>query len=391
MDEKILDLAEGGSFTEDQLLQERATDPVISNAGTPGDFAAQFPNPLDPNEIIAMCEEITAWREIPEETTGLKVITWRELNELEFNSGSSYIAFSDGACPEEFEHDGDNETVTLKNIGAKKSLNITDIMHSVASQNMGDAIRNLVGGFGSSEGMPGGYDMGTFYQQSIADLKEKEVRLAMTLVMNGWDRLLITGDSGTNSLEFDGIENWATNNSCSFHTNSHEYSSSGSFSASSFDRFLSEACAKPQAIFGHPQAIQEMMAAYMQLGASGMQVVNYNDGNRLVPGFNYAGYVNTGIGRLKVVADNNFTKTASGTGSFVSDLYTLRMTQNGEPLVYKATQIPLALKDLVPGCTAISFMVWAKTALVIKHCCAQGKYTGFFTGRASVTTCPVIG
>jgi len=68
----------------------------------------------------------------------------------------------------------------------------------------------------------------------------------------------------------------------------------------------------------------------------------------------------------------------------------MRMNHNGVPLVYKLTQIPLAMKDLVPGCTAISFEVWAKTALIIKHCCAHGDYTGFFTGRI-VTTCPVIG
>jgi hypothetical protein len=38
----------------------------------------------------------------------------------------------------------------------------------------------------------------------------------------------------------------------------------------------------------------------------------------------------------------------------------------------------------------VSFEVWAKTALVIKHCCAHGVYTSQFTGRI-VTTCPVIG
>jgi len=63
---------------------------------------------------------------------------------------------------------------------------------------------------------------------------------------------------------------------------------------------------------------------------------------------------------------------------------------NGEPLVYKATQIPLAFKDLAPGCTAISFQIWAKTALIIKAKCAQARYTKSFTGRI-VTTCPVIG
>jgi len=311
------------------------------------------------------------------------------LNELAFTSGSSYISFADGECPEEYTHDGDNETVNLKNIGAKKSLSISDIMHSaaVAAANW-NGINRLVGGAPSSEGIPGGDIVGTFQQEYVADVKEKEIRLAMTLVMNGWDRLLVNGDVDTNSLEFDGIVNWFGRSDCSEHTN--DASASGSFSAITFDRFLSEGCAKPTALFGNPQAIQELMAAYFQLGFQGSQVVNFNTGDRIIPGFNFAGYVNTGIGRLSVVSDNNFPMTDMGNGAFVSNIYALRMVHNGVDLVYKVTQIPLALKDLTPGCTAIAFEVWAKTALTIKHCCAHGVYTGIFTGR-SVTTCPVIG
>jgi hypothetical protein len=119
--------------------------------------------------------------------------------------------------------------------------------------------------------------------------------------------------------------------------------------------------------------------------------VNFSGpGDRIVPGYNFASFVNTGIGRLQVVADNNFRKTAAGATTFQADLWAFRMTHNGEPLVYQVTQIPLSLNDLVPGCTAISFEVWAATALVIKACCAQGKYTTQFTGRLA-TTCTTIG
>jgi len=99
--------------------------------------------------------------------------------------------------------------------------------------------------------------------------------------------------------------------------------------------------------------------------------------------------VNTGIGALKVIADRNFTKTTNGATSFGSSIYALRMNHNGEPLVYKRTQIPFSFRDLVPGCTAIQFQIWAKTALVIKAMCAQGRYQGIWSGR-SVTTCPQI-
>ena len=203
--------------------------------------------------------------------------------------------------------------------------------------------------------------------------------------------MLVEGDAGDNALEFTGIEKWAHEMTCTMHTN--VTTASGTFTAVAFDRFLSEVCAKPTHVFGHPQAIQEMLSAYFALGAGAYapsQFITYPNGNRIVPGFNFAGFVNTAIGRLTCVADSNFQVTASGTGAFMAVLYTLRMSHNGEPLVYKLTQIPLSLRDLAPGCTAISFEIWAKTALIIKHCCAQGMYTGYFSGRL-VTTCAVIG
>jgi hypothetical protein len=224
--------------------------------------------------------------------------------------------------------------------------------------------------------------------ETIANLKEKEIRLGMTLVMNGWDHMLVDGDAGDNALEFTGIEMWAHDRTCTFHTNL--IGSSGSFSAATFDRFLSEACVKPTHVFGHPQAIQEMLSSYFALGT---QSLIYTTGERVTPGFNFAGFVRTAVGTLTCVADTNFTVTDIGApagGSYTAVLYTMRMSHNGEPLVYRLTQIPLSLRDLTPGCTAISFEIWTKTALIIKHCCAHGAYTGFFTGR-TVTTYPVIG
>jgi len=373
---------------------QKADDPVITwptaanNTKTPIDFLGQYPQPLDTTEIITMCEEVSLLKTIPEVRTGLKQELWRELNELAFTSGSNYIAFGEGLCPEEFYHDGDNRSVDLKNLGAKKSLTISDIIHSQAVAAGGGGIRALLGGWDASSGMPGGSDMGTFQLEQIANLKEKEVRLAMTLVLNGEDRLLAVGDAVTRTLEFDGIESIVTGSHTNVVTGQ---SASGTFSAASFDAWLAEACAKPTHIFGHPQAIQEMMSAYFQLGFQGSQLINFNSGAQIVPGYSFAGFVQTGIGRLTVVADANFTKTASGANSFRSNLYALRMSHNGMPLVYRATQIPMSLVDLNPGCTAISFELWKKTALIIKALCAQNRYTfGTFAGR-STTTCTAIG
>jgi len=163
-------LANGENFANlgDAVVQ-RATDPVVSNVATPGDFSAQFPTPLDPTEVITMCEEINLLNAIPERPTGLKEEIWRELNELAFTSGSAYIAFADGACPEEFYHDGDNSTVTLKNLGAKKSLTISDIIHSQAVSMGGSGIRAMLGGGVGGSGLPGAGNAATMSLPSSMD------------------------------------------------------------------------------------------------------------------------------------------------------------------------------------------------------------------------------
>ena len=370
----------------------KSTDPVIlpQPYASPSDFAAQYPTPLDPNEVINMCEEITLSEFIPEEDYALKAYLWREMDMLSYISGTSgLIAFRDGECPEEYEHSGTNTTVNLKNLGCKKTLSLSDIKHSaaVASANW-HGINTLTGPAAAGEGMPGGLDYGTFMKQHVADVTEKEIRLGMTLVRNGEDRLLVTGDATTRVLEFDGIENWATNMSVSHHTNSN--TASGTFSGLAFDRFLSESCAKPDTLMGHPQIMQEVLSAYFQLGYQGSQVVNFADGNRITPGFNFAGWVNTGVGRLKVVADNNFTRTAAGSSVIQAVVYAMRMVHNGVPLVIRKNQFPLSYKNLCPGCTAISFQVWKKTVLVIKNACMHGAYTSQFTGRVTSTCTSIV-
>lgn len=384
--ERVLNLASQGGGGEHSFEIERRADPNISPAyALPADFAAQFPNPLDPTEIVAMCEEITLWRWLPEEMTGLKTVTWRELNALAFTSGSQYVSFADGECPEEYRHDGDNSHVDLKNIGAKKTLGVSDIMHSMASISLYGGINTLVGPSPSSSGLPGGGDITSFTMESIASLKEKEVRLGMTLVLNGWDNLLVNGDAGSDPLQFDGIVD-ALADCGTAHTN---VDVSGTFTAAAYDQYLAEACAKPTVLVGHPTVIQEVMMAYFASGFNGSQIIGLTSGDRLVPGFNFASFVNTAIGRLGVVADSNFPRANIGGGRFHAHLYSLRMSHNGVPLVYKITQIPLALHDLTPGCTTIAFEIWAKTALIVKHCCAHGDWSGAWTGRIT-TTCPVI-
>jgi hypothetical protein len=386
MNEEILNLGNDNNAvpTFNESVVQRAVDPISPNANLPIDFSAQYPTPLDTAELIAMCEESNLLRAIPEKLTGLKEETWREMTSLAPVNGSSSLPFADYACPEPYEHNGVTKTVQLKNIGAYKALGVSDIMHSAAVAAAGYGIGVLIGALPASQGAPGGLDMGTYQRQVVADLKAKEMTIASILVLNGLDRFLAIGDATANPLQFNGIEKIVT-----AANGAHAHTSSSTFSAIDFDRFLGEANVSPTTLFGHPQAIQEVLSGYFQLGYQGAQVVNFSNGTRIIPGYNFAGAVNTGRGQLAVVADANFTRTA-GTGTFTSNIYALRMTHNGEPLVYRSTQIPLSFKDLAPGCTSIQFMVWTKTALIVKAISAQSVYTSQFTGNI-VTTCPRVG
>ena len=377
----VQDLAQGGNFTE------RASDPNISPAySTPADFAAQWATPLDPKEIVAMAEETSLYKYLPALKTNLKEETWREMNALAFTSGTAYVSFQNGACPEEFYHSGANTTVTLKAQGAKKSLGISDIMHSmgVASLPMG-GINEMTSPVQGFSGLPGvqGLDNGTI--QRIQDMKAQEILLAGILVVNGQDRLLVKGNKTTNTLEYDGIET-------TLHTGSSAHlpaSTTGTFSGINFDRFLTEGTVRPTTIFGHPSALQELQAGYYALGFQASQQVVFTDGNRVVPGYNFASSVNTSVGTLSLVADLNFTRTDTSNGTFKSTLYALRMSHNGLPLVYRRVQIPLSYKDMSPGCSSIAFSIWEVSALVIKHQAAHSVFPALFTGRI-VTTAPLI-
>jgi hypothetical protein len=376
-------------------LVEKTADPVFSHTQplTPLTFNMQYPQPLDPLEVMDLCEEISAVRSIPIEDTGLKNEQWMETTNLYMDAGQ-YMFFADGECPEEYTETGTYHTTYLKNYGVKKSLTVMDIKHSASVLAAADGIRALLGGYAAGEREPGGYNLTTFVREGIADIKAKEIRKGMTLALNGLDWTLIRGNSATDPLEFDGLETQIAN--CSDeHTNTS--CPTGTFSADDFDRFISEGCAKPTHVWGHPLALQNVAAQYFQLGWQGSQLVGYTPSlvgaERITPGYGFANAINTQVGRLPLVGDANFNRTAIAGdcgGLFRSIVYPLRMIHNGEPLIYRPRQFPLGYQDLTPGCTAVSFQIWGREALTIKACCAQGAYTAQFNGNIA-TTCTRIG
>jgi len=347
-------------------LEFRDTDPLFpAGVPTPGDFANEFGTPIDPTEIIPLCEDLGLYTALPEVVSGSKTDNWRELTQLEFASGCDSCAFTPGECPEGMVHDtDDNFSVTKRHFGVKKSLTESDIRHSMAAIAGGVGVSALVGGF-NDQGLPGELDAASLLRGSVASLYEKELRLAMILVLNCWDDLLVNGDNGDNPLEFDGITNLITaaagaRTCASF--------MSGTYAAAAFDQWMAAGCSHPQAILGHPSALQAIAQGYWGLGG---QTIVGSDNSAIVAGLTFASAIQASFGKVALIGDSRFPRADLGGGLFRSLIYPVRLTHNGEPLIYKATQIPLSAKDLTPGCTARSFEIWAVSALVIRGMCAQ--------------------
>lgn len=355
------------------LMQLRAVDPVVSNVSTPIDFAAQFGTPLDTTELITLCDETGLLRALPDISGDLKTELWREMTSLDFISGSHTVAFAAGECPEEYQHNGENKSVDLKHAGAKKSLTESDILHSRGSIRAGYGITDLLGPFNDG-GLPGENDVASMVRSNISDLKEKEMALMSILVLNGLDQELVFGDEGTYPLEFDGITEQiiAANGA-----RANEGTSTGTFNVTHFNQFLAAGCARPDAILGHPVVLADIALSYMEIGS---QTIFYDRNERITPGINFAGEILTSYGPVSLIADANFPVTDNGDGTVTSVAYPVKLRHNGEPLIYKRTQIPLAFKDLAPGCTAISFEIYTVTALIVKAMCAQARYSAIFSG-----------
>jgi hypothetical protein len=369
------DGAELAGAIKKALLHMRDVDPVMWPAvtPTPGDYTNEFGVPLDQTEIITLCEEVGLYNALPEITKGTKTESWLELDQLEFASGCDSCAFPAGECPEDQVHHSEAKSLSLKHFGVKKALTQSDIMDSAASIAAGYGINKLVGGF-NQQGLPGELDTATLFSASIGNVKEKELRLAMILVLNCWDDLLVNGDPSLNPDEFAGIMDLITaaNGARSCPT-----WMSGTFSVEHFDEFLAAGCASPQAIIGHPAALQEIAMGYMGLG---YQFATYGDNSNVTPGIHFSNTIMSSLGPIALIGDTRFPRVDVGGGRFRTIVYPVRLTHNGEPLIYKRTQIPLSAKDLTPGCTAVAFEVWAVSALVVKAMCAQAFCEMTFSG-----------
>lgn len=363
------------------LSEKSTTDPnvLLQPYEQPGDFTLEFPQPLDPTEIFTLCEEVSVYRALPEVRTPLNAHSWIEMTALDFATATEYDGFfSKGACPDRITASGESKTVTHKYIGAQQTLTDEDIRHSAAVSAMqGVGVNRLLQ-----------MDVIT----SLRNAKIKEARKLEIITVENWDLALVKGNSTVNTLAFDGIETQVTSaNGARVNSNS-----TGTFDVEHFDYWLTAGCKKPTHLFGHPVALSNLKKAYLSMGATAgtapvQQIVLSRgiDGG-VVPGMVLADELFTSVGRLMLIPDMRFTATQVGADTFSSTIYALVMQHLGEPIVFKSVQTPLSFKDLAPGCTAVSFEIYAVTALVIKHMCAQAAYTARFEGVVGDPGCEIV-
>lgn len=338
------------------MVEKTQTDPnILPQPYTqPADFSNQYPQPLDPTEVLDMCEEITVWKTLPEVVTDYNSDSWREMTSLSFDTTgeASHGFFTKGACPDETTHEGETTTIARKYIGSYESITYEDLRHSIAvarAQGLGISRLSLDSGI-----------------ETVIGVKEKMMKLQEVTVLNKWDLALVKGAIATVANAFDGIETQVTSANGA-RTNSNP---TGTYDEEEFDNFLAAGCARPTHIFGHPKALRAIAIGYLSLGATGgtqpVQMIQINqDRGGIVAGFTLAPRIQTFVGELILVPDFRFTATTTGADIFSSTVYPLRVYHNGEPIVYKSTQTPLSYVDLPRGCTAFAFEIYAVTALVI--------------------------
>lgn len=333
-------------LTEQNMVEKTQTDPNILPQPyvQPTQFTDQYPQPLDPTEILDMCEEITVWKSLAEVVTDYNADMWREMTSLSFDSTgeTGHGFFTKGACPDEQIHEGENTTIARKYMGVYESITYEDLRHSIAvARARGLGISRL--------SLDSGID-------TVIGVKEKAIKLNEVVVMNKWDLALVKGSIATVATAFDGIETQVTSaNGARVNSNP-----TGTFDIEEFDNFLAAGCARPTHVFGHPKALRAIALGYLSLGATGgtqpVQMIQINqDRGGIVAGFTLAPTIQTFVGQLTLVPDFRFTATTTGADIFSATVYPLRVTHNGEPIVYKSTQTPLSYVDLPRGCTAFAF------------------------------------
>jgi hypothetical protein len=372
------EMATEKSGAVDGAIVEKANDPILRYpaALTPADFSFEFGTPIDTTELLTLCEETSMYEALPEVVNGSNTESWRESASMFLASGTASFSFAAGDCPSFVGSEtGTLMAVAKKHVGIMSTLTESDIQHSIASIAAGYGVRELLGPINAANSM----DIG---REAIRSLMDKEIKKQSILMLNGLDSLLVKGNAASITTEFTGIENYVTGaNGARVNPSSSAYS--GTFNAQRFDEWLSAGVAKPTHLYSHPTTLQALKTGYWGLGASSgpAQILNFTGPAReVVPGLTFADTIMTSIGELVCVPNTRFSRTNHGDGSFSAKIYALRMAHNGEPLIYRATQIPLSYKELPPGCSAVQFMTWAVTALVIKWMKAQAVYTAKFQG-----------
>jgi len=259
--------------------------------------------------------------------------SWNVLTAITSNDGT----FTEGGTPNEDNATYARRSAVYKSVGKKKT--ITD--------------RMLAAG------------------RSFTDIETEMTEVAMREVLQNEESLIITGNSGTDPLAFDGLQTIITtnvlddlNNPLGFRTD-----------------LLDQAIATLVNTYGViPTAIYcswQMKRAINQSLAGDVRV-NLTDGNSVSTGVD-VGFYQSMVGKLPFVptfaiVDDATTYVASS--NTVSDIYIVTEKFNGQDILFMEDLIPLGKSYLARTGTAVPFMVTEDTVLVCKSEEMQYRITG---------------
>jgi len=202
--------------------------------------------------------------------------------------------------------------------------------------------------------------------RSFADEEALQTEIAMREVVQDEERDIVTGNSGVNALQFDGLQTYITTNVTDDANNPLGFRVDLVDSAA--EVVWKNRGARPTAVYsgyGMKRAINQSLIGDMRVDPNTI-------GAKSTTGTD-VGYIQTMLGKLEVVPTIAIAGSAVGANT-VEELYIVTEQKMGEDVLYMEDLYALGKVPLARTGAAISFMVTEATVLVCRAEEFQYKY-----------------
>jgi len=239
--------------------------------------------------------------------------------------GVGNSAFAEGGTPSEDSTTYERRSAIYKELGKKKS--ITD--------------RMLAAG------------------KTFMDQEAEQTEVAIREVIQDEEQFIITGDTGTSALQFDGLSAYITTNTTNDNNNALGFRTD--LLDTEVSNIVSTYGVTPTAIycsFGMKRAINQSLAGDVR--------VNLDQTNEVSTGLDINFYQSM-VGKLPIIATFAISDdTTTYAGNTVSDIYVVTERAFGQNCLYMSDLYPLGKSMLDRTGAAINFMVTEATVFVCR-------------------------